>query len=171
MGTKLDARRRENERVDDDDRKKKVEMTRSWIFERGYGVLSKAVQRILSPMSLVPTRVCSIQVCIASHTNFQQNAFSERLSKFGFNFYSVFVVDLLHEFELGVWKAVFTHLMRLLYAVGGDCIQMLNKRCLSPFLMVYVINTDAQVPSNPNFRWTHNTSLQSECIRNEEIGR
>jgi hypothetical protein len=58
MGTKLDARRRENERVDDDDRKEKVEKTRGWIFEKGYGVLSKAVQRILAPMSLMPTQVC-----------------------------------------------------------------------------------------------------------------
>ncbi len=37
-------------------------------------------------------------------------------------------VDLLHEFELGVWKAVFTHLMRILYAAGGDKIQTLNTR-------------------------------------------
>jgi hypothetical protein len=65
MGTKPDARRRENERVDDDDRRKKVEMTRNWIFERGYSVLGRAVQRILAPKSLVPTRVC-IQVCITS---------------------------------------------------------------------------------------------------------
>jgi hypothetical protein len=28
------------------------------------------------------------------------------------------VVDLLHEFELGVWKTLFTHLIRLLYAAG-----------------------------------------------------
>lgn len=27
------------------------------------------------------------------------------------------VVDLMHEFELGVWKSVFTHLVRLLYVV------------------------------------------------------
>ena len=40
----------------------------------------------------------------------------------------MFVVDLLHEFELGVWKAIFTHLMRILFAAGGDCIQTLNKR-------------------------------------------
>ena len=59
---------------------------------------------------------------------FLQNAFSSRLSDFGVNFYSMFVVDLLHEFELGVWKAVFTHLMRILYAAGGDCIQKLNER-------------------------------------------
>ena len=40
----------------------------------------------------------------------------------------MFVVDLLHEFELGVWKATFTHLLRILYAQGGDGIQTLNKR-------------------------------------------
>jgi hypothetical protein len=31
------------------------------------------------------------------------------------------VVDLLHEFELGVWKALFIHLIRILSAAGsGD---------------------------------------------------
>jgi len=40
----------------------------------------------------------------------------------------MFVVDLMHEFELGVWKATFTHLLRILYAQGGDGIQLLNKR-------------------------------------------
>jgi hypothetical protein len=40
----------------------------------------------------------------------------------------MFAVDLLHEFELGVWKATFTHLIRLLYAVGGSGIQTLNNR-------------------------------------------
>ncbi len=30
------------------------------------------------------------------------------------------VVDLLHEFELGVWKALFTHLIRVLYAVASN---------------------------------------------------
>ena len=28
------------------------------------------------------------------------------------------VVDILHEFELGVWKSLFTQLIRLLYAAG-----------------------------------------------------
>jgi hypothetical protein len=40
----------------------------------------------------------------------------------------MFVPDLLHEFELGVWKATFTHLIRVLFAVGGDGIQQLNAR-------------------------------------------
>ena len=40
----------------------------------------------------------------------------------------MFVPDLLHEFELGVWKATFTHLMRILYAYGDNTIQELNRR-------------------------------------------
>ena len=40
----------------------------------------------------------------------------------------MFVPDLMHEFELGVWKATFTHLLRILYAHGGDAIQTLNYR-------------------------------------------
>lgn len=40
----------------------------------------------------------------------------------------MFVPDLLHEFELGVWKAIFKHLIRILYARGDDSIQMLNDR-------------------------------------------
>ena len=31
----------------------------------------------------------------------------------------MFVVDLLHELELGVIKAVFVHLIRILYTVEG----------------------------------------------------
>jgi hypothetical protein len=47
-----------------------------------------------------------------------KNAFVERLGS-GFNPSNMLVVDLLHEFELGVWKALFTHLIRVLYAAGG----------------------------------------------------
>lgn len=40
----------------------------------------------------------------------------------------MFVVDELHEFELGVWKAILTHLFRILHAAGGHAIQKLNER-------------------------------------------
>jgi hypothetical protein len=40
----------------------------------------------------------------------------------------MFVPDLMHEFELGVWRSIFTHLIRILYANGGNSIQMLNER-------------------------------------------
>jgi hypothetical protein len=40
------------------------------------------------------------------------------------------VVDLMHEFELGVWKALFTHLIRILYAAapGGKLVAILDER-------------------------------------------
>jgi hypothetical protein len=37
------------------------------------------------------------------------------------------VVDLLHEFELGVFKSVFKHLIRLLYAINPELITVLNE--------------------------------------------
>lgn len=45
----------------------------------------------------------------------------------------MFVVDLLHEFELGVWKALFTHLIRILgAAVKGDIlVHELDRRLVS----------------------------------------
>jgi hypothetical protein len=39
-------------------------------------------------------------------------------------------VDFMHEFELGVWKAVFTHLIRILHAAapGGKLVAELDAR-------------------------------------------
>ena len=45
-----------------------------------------------------------------------------------FDFFSLLVVDLMHEFELGVWKALFIHLIRILVAQGGTAIQEFNAR-------------------------------------------
>lgn len=42
------------------------------------------------------------------------------------------VIDLLHEFKLGVWKACFTHLLQILFAQGNDTIQTLNQRQVHP---------------------------------------
>ncbi|KAH9167309.1 hypothetical protein EDB89DRAFT_2075020 [Lactarius sanguifluus] len=47
------------------------------------------------------------------------NAFSDVLSKVGQDYHNLFVVDLLHEFEIGVWKSVLAHLIRMLYAIPG----------------------------------------------------
>ncbi|KAI0083359.1 hypothetical protein BDY19DRAFT_857627, partial [Irpex rosettiformis] len=112
LGTKLDARRRAKVRVDDASRRSAIERCRAWIYAGGRKICSKAVEAYMGTTSWVPTR----------------NAFSEKLHQFGVNFYSLFVPDLLHEFELGVWKATFIHLLRILYAAGGECIQELNER-------------------------------------------
>ena len=57
-----------------------------------------------------------------------QSAFISALSKFGLDFFSLFVVDLMHEFELGVWKAVFMHLVRILHTQGAETITEFDRR-------------------------------------------
>jgi hypothetical protein len=57
-----------------------------------------------------------------------QNAFSDRLSACGLDFYSIFPVDLMHEVELGVWKALFLHLLRILQAAGQNLLHELDRR-------------------------------------------
>ena len=38
------------------------------------------------------------------------------------------VVDFMHEFELGAWKALFKHLIRILFAQGGSAISAFNEQ-------------------------------------------
>ena len=44
-----------------------------------------------------------------------------------FNVFRMLVVDFMHEFELGVWKALFAHLIRMLYAVPGCGAELVAK--------------------------------------------
>ncbi|KAL6308598.1 hypothetical protein BKA93DRAFT_822327 [Sparassis latifolia] len=112
LGTKIDTQQRAKIREDDNWLRKTINTTRQWIFERGYSLGSKRLKRALDPKSYLLT----------------QSAFSIRLSQFGFNFFRMFVPDLMHEFELGVWKAVFIHILRILYTLGNDRIQVFNQR-------------------------------------------
>lgn len=34
----------------------------------------------------------------------------------------------MHEFELGVWKAFFIHLIRMLVSLAGNVVQVFNER-------------------------------------------
>ncbi|KAH9834205.1 uncharacterized protein C8Q71DRAFT_797981 [Rhodofomes roseus] len=112
MGSSSDQQQRQNWRIDGSKLWNIIARVRQWIYRRGYALTSKAITQVLDPMSILPTR----------------SAFSSRLGATGFNFYSLFAPDILHEFELGVWKAIFIHLLRILCAVGNDRIQILNER-------------------------------------------
>lgn len=46
----------------------------------------------------------------------------------GFDFFVMLVVDLLHEFELGVWKAVFIHLLRMVDSLNKTVLAELDHR-------------------------------------------
>ncbi|PPQ73389.1 hypothetical protein CVT24_008509 [Panaeolus cyanescens] len=111
LGTIRDQKRRlqTKGRTNNAERQALINTVRRLIFVNGYSVNSKAVTNLLEPYSWTPTR----------------NAFGDRL---GLDFYKIFVVDLLHEFELGVWKATFIHLLRILFVAGPDLLQVLNSR-------------------------------------------
>ncbi|KAG2737471.1 hypothetical protein P692DRAFT_201842935 [Suillus brevipes Sb2] len=112
MGMKLDMKNRvTHKHLDNFQQQRSVEEARTLIFKLGVPVSGSHVKAILNKASYVP--ICS--------------AFSERLAKHGFNMFDMFLVNQLHEFELGAWKAKFTHLLRILHAAGGNAIQDLNK--------------------------------------------
>ena len=58
-----------------------------------------------------------------------QSAFSTRLGDLGHVSYEILAPDLVHEFELGVWKKIFEHLLRLLHKQGPAKVQEFNRRC------------------------------------------
>lgn len=118
-------------RVDDEARKFKVDAARNIIYNNNYAVDTKAVKDALKSQSLVPTSVSA-----APHISYQcgetdfwlQNAFSTRLGPLGFNLFQMLLVDLMHKFELGVWKTLFIHLLRILNAADKALVNELDRR-------------------------------------------
>ncbi|KIL62147.1 hypothetical protein M378DRAFT_13086 [Amanita muscaria Koide BX008] len=113
IGTEQDRRQRVSlARNDDILHQERVENVRQTVFEQGLPLSSTYIEQTLGAESLTATR----------------SAYSTKLLSHGLNFYSLFVPDLMHEVELGVWKALFKHLLRILHAYGNDTIQKLNSR-------------------------------------------
>ncbi|EIW80602.1 hypothetical protein CONPUDRAFT_56708 [Coniophora puteana RWD-64-598 SS2] len=112
MGMRLDMLRRAKARIDSAERQDLVQRARVRIFKNGRSVNSKRVMSLLDYHSYVPVK----------------NAFSEFLLERGVNFFALFPVDVLHEFELGVWKAIFVHLIRMALSIGGSAVQDINDR-------------------------------------------
>ncbi|KAG2005526.1 hypothetical protein CC2G_001925 [Coprinopsis cinerea AmutBmut pab1-1] len=113
VGQARDMQNRENlKRRDTIKRRSTIKLARSYIYDHKLSVNNEGVEGLLQPSSLVPT----------------QNAFSVRLSRFGFDFHDMLVVDLMHEIELGVWKDLFIHLLRILESMDKSNINELDKR-------------------------------------------
>ena len=134
MGTPSDMRQRQLlVRTDDDSRREKVLRARELIYERNYAVNTPKIEELLRDHSLVPTTVsedASISALIWRTNTVMKNAFSDKLSAFGFNLFLMLVVDLLHEFELGMWKAIFIHLLRILDSFKDGKLHELDRRCI-----------------------------------------
>ncbi|KAG6914252.1 hypothetical protein DXG01_001450 [Tephrocybe rancida] len=114
LGSPVDrAARITLERTDNNIYRKKIEKARGMIYgKKNMAIDSAAVERELKPESLVPT----------------VNAFSDRLQKFGLHWPAIFAVDLLHEIELGVWKNLLIHLLRILESVDDNMLHELDRR-------------------------------------------
>lgn len=134
LGTAADMKRRlDLVRVDDEHNQKKVATARNLILVQNHAISSNAVEAQLKACSLTPTAVSAHHPHTDSIANSgSQNAFSKRLAPLGFDIYSTLVVDLMHEFELGVWKGLFIHLLRILEAhskaSGYNSINELDRR-------------------------------------------
>ncbi|QRV82607.1 hypothetical protein RhiJN_27833 [Ceratobasidium sp. AG-Ba] len=105
LGTPSDTRLRTvKRRVDNEKRRGKVRKARELIYKLGLSVQTKGVEELLQGESYVPTL----------------NAFSCNLGNTKFNIFSALVVDQLHEIELGVFKSLFRHLVRILYSCTSN---------------------------------------------------
>jgi len=107
----------------------KISAARDAIYKLGAPIRGVFPEHHLKDYSLVPTfvRLFSFISC-HSFTSHMQNAFAVRLGFLDFNVFPMLVVDLLHEFELGVFKSVFKHLLRLLNTINSEAIITLNER-------------------------------------------
>lgn len=56
-----------------------------------------------------------------------QNSFCKWLSPLGFELFPILVVDLLHEFELGVLKFILKYLLQIIYGIDPCRIDILNE--------------------------------------------
>ena len=111
------------------ERRKKVLCACKLIYEGHYVVDTPQVEALLKAESLVPTIVHflrSLESIVL--IMIVQNTFAERLGPTGFDFFRMLVVDLLHEFELGVWKSVLVHLLRMLDSLKGAVLAELDHR-------------------------------------------
>ncbi|KAJ3766797.1 hypothetical protein FB446DRAFT_708323 [Lentinula raphanica] len=112
MGTQKDMDRRQFcRRVDTQNCRKMIERARKKFFKHGKGVNSNSVDQALTE-SWTPTR----------------NAFSEAFHDLGLNYFRLFVNDILHEVEVGTFKDVISHLIRMCHTMGKDTVQELNQR-------------------------------------------
>ncbi|KAG8761981.1 hypothetical protein FRC12_009250 [Ceratobasidium sp. 428] len=103
MGQLSDMRlRTRKRRIDNKKRRAIISSARKIIFKLGLSIQYKGVEKLLAEESYVPTI----------------NAFSSKLGDTSFNIFAALVVDQLHEIELGVFKSLFQHLVRILHSCG-----------------------------------------------------
>jgi hypothetical protein len=139
MGTQADwSTRTLGIRKDNHERQQVIDDCRN-IIRTGMAIDTDRIKTLLSSTSMTPVTVSDPLIHSDSPRRRcsiifgSKNAFS-RLSHLRFDIFAALTVDLMHEFELGVWKSLFTHLLRLLDASSSRSqtpIAELDSRCVA----------------------------------------
>ncbi|KAJ7149300.1 hypothetical protein C8R43DRAFT_1128654 [Mycena crocata] len=104
LGMVRDDNKRETlARTDEHIQNGTIRRIRDWIYKAGRNVKSTTFDFFLLARSWTPT-------------------------SFKFNPFRMLIPDFMHEFELGVFKAFFIHLLRIFFAYGHGTISLLNER-------------------------------------------
>jgi hypothetical protein len=95
--------------------------------------------------------------CIDQYLILHENAFADKLGPLGFNPFCILVVNFMHECELSIWKALFTHLVCLLYVLpgGGGLVARLDNR----FIIHYFLPCITLMVFNLGFAMFHHTAM------------
>jgi hypothetical protein len=112
--------------MDSKERQQWVVDARDKLYREGYVITGDHIDGVLKGKSLVPTQVCILLINHSIWLTPVQNTFSRFLLPHGFDIFQALTVDQLHEFELGVWKAVFIHLICILISVDTALVQELD---------------------------------------------
>ena len=150
--------------------REKVQVAQDVVYRLGHAVAGARVDSLLKSTSSVPTVVSEVPLrsrSLVVQLSATQNSFCERLERLKqsgkeFDISQMMVVDLLHEFELGVWKALLTHLIRLLHAASkqpGALVDILNARYVRFNTEESMLMLSKQIPSG-SYVWTvHHTAF------------
>jgi hypothetical protein len=80
-------------------------------------------------------------------------------------------VDLMHDVELGVGKAISMHIFRLLMAEGGGAIEEFDARSVLSRAKTFTSLMRAQLSTGPNVRSRHDPEIWRKCFFVEEDDR
>ena len=98
-----------------------------------------------------------------------QNAFLSSLAEFNFNIFPLFVIDPMHEFELGVWPMILTHLIRMIYTCSNETVWEFDRWWVSPiYMVVSCFDSHPQLLAS-SYIWSgHYSKVWKQCLWNEE---
>ena len=123
-----------------------IEIARKAIFDLGRSVNYKGEYDPLKKGLWVPTRVHYSCPSSRIYLPLSQNAYFEELS---LNPSLLMAVDLMHNVELGVNKAIIMHILQLLLAAGEGTIKEFDAWSVSPEAINCSLSDCVQLPAGP----------------------